>query len=59
MIINKVIVEEMGGIEYWGLNMVMLGEDMSWEVGKWCNEVNVKVSYCFLIYGRFMFLSRL
>ncbi|OXG24822.1 tRNA dimethylallyltransferase [Cryptococcus neoformans Tu401-1] len=44
VITNKVTVEEMGGIEHWGLNMVTPGEDTSWEVGKWCNEANAKIS---------------
>ncbi|XAO23963.1 hypothetical protein I312_102752 [Cryptococcus bacillisporus CA1280] len=44
VITNKVTVEEMGGIEHWGLNMVTPGEGKSWEVGKWCNEANAKIS---------------
>lgn len=50
VITNKVTVEEMGGIEHWGLNMVTPGEDTSWEVGKWCNEANAKVCHCFATY---------
>lgn len=59
VITNKVTVEEMGGIEHWGLNMVTPGEDTSWEVGKWCNEANAKVSHRLLTYGRLMLSSRL
>lgn len=59
VITNKVTVEEMGGIEHWGLNMVTPGGDTSWEVGKWCNEANAKVSHRLLTYGRLMLSSRL
>lgn len=50
VITNKVTVEEMGGIEHWGLNMVTPGEGKSWEVGKWCNEANAKVGNCLAVY---------
>lgn len=50
VITNKVTVEEMGGIEHWGLNIVTPGEDTSWEVGKWCNGANAKVCHCFATY---------
>nr|XP_031863381.1 uncharacterized protein CI109_001256 [Kwoniella shandongensis]KAA5530453.1 hypothetical protein CI109_001256 [Kwoniella shandongensis] len=44
VITNKVTGEEMGGIEHWGLDIVSPGQGGSWEVGKWCNEADQKVS---------------
>lgn len=38
VITNKVTVEEQGGVEHWGLNMVTPGQGGSWELGKWCTE---------------------
>lgn len=45
VITNKVTEEEKGGIEHWGLDVVTPGEGGSWELGKWCSEADIKVSY--------------
>jgi hypothetical protein len=45
VITNKVTREEMGGVEHWGLDMVTPGEGGSWDVGKWYNEADQKVSH--------------
>ena len=44
VITNKVSEEEKQGIEHWGLDLVQPGQEGSWEVGKWCNEAEEKVS---------------
>jgi tRNA A37 N6-isopentenylltransferase MiaA len=44
VITNKVTVEEQGGVEHWGLDLVQPGQGGSWEVGKWCSEADREVS---------------
>ncbi|KLT45449.1 hypothetical protein CC85DRAFT_282529 [Cutaneotrichosporon oleaginosum] len=45
VITNKVTVEEQGGVEHWGLDVVQPGEDGSWEVGKWCNAADRELEH--------------
>lgn len=45
VITNKVTVEEQGGVEHWGLDVVQPGQRGSWEVGKWCNEADREVRF--------------
>ncbi|ORX35790.1 IPP transferase-domain-containing protein [Kockovaella imperatae] len=44
VITNKVTVEEQGGIEHWGLDVVTPGQEASWELGRWCSEAEKKIS---------------
>jgi tRNA dimethylallyltransferase len=43
VITNKVTLDEMGGVEHWGLDVVQPGQGESWELGKWCTEAERKV----------------
>ncbi|RSH87237.1 hypothetical protein EHS25_003146 [Saitozyma podzolica] len=42
VITNKVTLDEMGGVEHWGLDVVQPGQGESWELGKWCTEAERK-----------------
>ena len=42
VITNKMTLEEMGGVNHWGLDMVKPGEP-SWELGRWCTEADKQV----------------
>ncbi|GMK55265.1 hypothetical protein CspeluHIS016_0203210 [Cutaneotrichosporon spelunceum] len=44
LITNKVTVEEQGGVEHWGLDVVQPGQQGSWEVGKWCSEADKELA---------------
>ncbi|KAL1411405.1 tRNA dimethylallyltransferase, mitochondrial [Vanrija albida] len=44
IITNKVTKEEQGGIEHWGLDVVIPGQGGSWELGKWCSEADIKLN---------------
>jgi len=43
VITNKVTEAEKGGIEHWGLDVVVPGKGGSWELGTWCTEAENKV----------------
>jgi tRNA A37 N6-isopentenylltransferase MiaA len=43
VITNKVTLDEMGGVDHWGLDVVQPGRGGSWELGKWCTEADRKV----------------
>ena len=43
VITNKVTLDEQGGVEHWGLDVVSPG-DGAWELGRWCSEAGQKVS---------------
>lgn len=42
VITNKMTLEEMGGVNHWGLDMVKPGEP-SWELGRWCTAADKQV----------------
>jgi tRNA A37 N6-isopentenylltransferase MiaA len=42
VITNKMTRDEMGGVDHWGLDVVMTGEP-SWELGRWCTEADRQV----------------
>jgi tRNA dimethylallyltransferase len=44
VITNKVNEEEMMGVEHWGLDVVKPGQGGAWEIGRWINEAQKRVS---------------